>query len=83
MAKAVYPYELSDPDYTWLFETYLENNVAFAVVEETGLPVVLILREKETQISIIDDQVVLSSDDSEMITSQSATDNGSASEKIE
>ncbi|MCB0320102.1 MAG: hypothetical protein KDD60_04195 [Bdellovibrionales bacterium] len=42
MARAVYPYEMGDPDFAWLLEMFREKNPGFCVIEETCLPVVLI-----------------------------------------
>ncbi|MCI5064290.1 hypothetical protein MRY87_01045 [bacterium] len=42
MARPVYPYEMSDPDFVWLLETYRDNNPGYFLVQETCLPLVLI-----------------------------------------
>lgn len=42
MARPVYPYELSDPDMSWLVNNFRENNANYIAVESTCLPVVLI-----------------------------------------
>jgi hypothetical protein len=45
MARPVYPYEMSDPDFTWLFETFQESHPDYLVVQDSGIPLVLIARE--------------------------------------
>ena len=42
MGRPVYPYELGDPDFTWLISNFRENNPTFTPVENTCLPVVFI-----------------------------------------
>ena len=42
MARPVYPYEMSDPDFVWLLETFHENRPGYVTVQETCLPLVLI-----------------------------------------
>ena len=42
MARPVYPYELSDPDMSWLVNNFKENNPNYIAVESTCLPIVLI-----------------------------------------
>jgi hypothetical protein len=41
MARPVYPYELSDPDFVWLIETFLEGRSDFVTLQESCLPVIL------------------------------------------
>lgn len=51
MARPVYPYELSDPDFVWLIETFLEGRSDFVTLQEACLPVILFqkpVREQET-----------------------------------
>lgn len=55
MANPIYSYELNDPDFVWLFEQYLENNCEYCLVEEMGLPVVLIPKKDFTQIHVIEE----------------------------
>ena len=40
MGRAIYPYELSDPDFSWLVDTFVENNPDYVMVDDTCLPVV-------------------------------------------
>ncbi len=42
MARAIYPYELSDPDFAWLINSFKENNPGYSLVEIGALPMVLI-----------------------------------------
>ena len=42
MGRPVYPYELGDPDFTWLISNFRDNNPEYSVVEDTCLPVVFI-----------------------------------------
>ena len=42
MARAIYPYELSDPDFSWLINSFKENNPGYSLVEIGALPMVLI-----------------------------------------
>ena len=44
MARPVYPYELSDPDFVWLIETFLEARSDFVTLQESCLPVILFQR---------------------------------------
>lgn len=42
MGRPLYPYELGDPDFSWLLMSFQENNPGWIMVESTNLPVVLI-----------------------------------------
>jgi hypothetical protein len=42
MGRPIYPYELGDPDFSWLISHFQENNPEYKVVENTCLPVVFI-----------------------------------------
>ena len=42
MGRPVYPYELGDPDFSWLISNFQENNPQFCVVEDSCLPIVFI-----------------------------------------
>jgi len=42
MARPIYPHELADADYSWLMNSFRENNPHYAVVESSCRPVVLI-----------------------------------------
>jgi len=42
MGRPLYPYELGDPDFSWLLMSFQENNPDWLMVESTSLPVVLI-----------------------------------------
>ena len=42
MCRPVYPYELGDPDFSWLLSTFQEANPEFALVDAGCLPLVLV-----------------------------------------
>ncbi|MGI6680983.1 MAG: hypothetical protein ACOX3T_05850 [Bdellovibrionota bacterium] len=42
MARVVYPFELSDPDFTWLINNYLEENPNIFTVQTEGCPIILL-----------------------------------------
>ena len=42
MGRPIFPYELDDPDLTWLIENFCENNPDYVCVETGSLPVILI-----------------------------------------
>jgi hypothetical protein len=42
MARAIYPHELSDTDFTWLINSFVEAHPEYRVFECGCLPVVLI-----------------------------------------
>ena len=42
MGRPLYPYELGDPDFSWLLSSFQENNPGWIMVESTCLPVVLV-----------------------------------------
>ena len=46
MGRPVYPYELADPDFSWLITNFQENFPEYSFVENGTLPVVFI-GEKE------------------------------------
>lgn len=43
MARPIYPHELSDPDFQWLFNSYRESRGQVAVVDMSCLPLVMVL----------------------------------------
>lgn len=49
MARPVYPYELSDPDFVWLIETFLEGRSDFITLQEACLPVILLQKPAREQ----------------------------------
>jgi hypothetical protein len=49
MARPVYPYEMSDPDFSWLLDTFIQNNQGYKIVQETCLPLVLISSEPKLE----------------------------------
>lgn len=46
MVRPIYPHELSDPDFSWLVNTFLDNHPSCCAVESSGLPVILINFQK-------------------------------------
>ena len=42
MARAVYQYELSDPDFSWLLSSFQENHPEYRSIESGSLPVTFI-----------------------------------------
>jgi hypothetical protein len=42
MGRPLYPYELGDPDFSWLLSSFQENNPGWVMIESTNLPVVLL-----------------------------------------
>ncbi len=42
MGRPVFPNELTDPDFSWLLSTFLENYAHYTCIENASLPVVLI-----------------------------------------
>ena len=42
MGRPMYPHELSDPDFSWLINSFRENNPNCTVIESSCLPIVLI-----------------------------------------
>lgn len=49
MARPVYPYELGDPDFVWLIETFLEGRSDFVTLQEACLPVILFRKTTHEQ----------------------------------
>lgn len=42
MVRPIYAHEMCDPDFSWLINTFRENNPDYMAVESSCLPVVLI-----------------------------------------
>jgi len=42
MCRAVFSYELGDPDFSWLLSTFQESHPQYFMVDSTGLPLVLV-----------------------------------------
>ena len=42
MARPVYPYEMSDPDFVWLIDTFQENRPGYLLIQESCLPILLL-----------------------------------------
>ena len=47
MGRAIYTHELADPDFSWLINSFQENNPEFIAVQTSGLPVVFVRPEEE------------------------------------
>ena len=50
MGRPIYNYELTDPDFSWLINSYKENNPKFAFVDTSGVPISFIKTEKSLEI---------------------------------
>lgn len=48
MGRAVYPHELTDPDFSWLITRYQEGNPNCFPVESTSLPLVFVMVDAKT-----------------------------------
>lgn len=48
MGRAVYPHELTDPDFSWLITRYQETNPSCFPIESTSLPLVFVMAEGKT-----------------------------------
>lgn len=42
MARPVYPYELHDPDFSWLIDNFRENHPKYLMLEDTCLPLIFV-----------------------------------------
>lgn len=42
MVRPIYAHEMCDPDFSWLINTFRENNPEYVPVESSCLPVILI-----------------------------------------
>lgn len=42
MARPVYPYELDDPDFSWLISRYREEHPEFVLLDMVTVPLVMI-----------------------------------------
>ena len=42
MGRPVYPHELADSDFSWLINSYRENNPQAVLIESSCLPLILI-----------------------------------------
>ena len=43
MARAVFPHEITDPDFQWLLNTYCESHPNSIRIENSCLPVVVVI----------------------------------------
>jgi hypothetical protein len=48
MARPIYPHELADPDFQWLIATFRERRSVAYTVEESCLPVILLIGDPPT-----------------------------------
>ncbi|MCB0352765.1 MAG: hypothetical protein KDD64_04545 [Bdellovibrionales bacterium] len=44
MGRPIYPYELNDPDFSWLMNNFRDTHPEYMVVEDSCLPIVLVAR---------------------------------------
>jgi len=51
MARAVFPHELTDPDFQWLLNSYCEAHPAAWRFETSCLPVVIILCDEKAVVT--------------------------------
>lgn len=58
MCRAVYPYELDDPDFSWLISKFREENPSFTIVEVANLPLTLISLV-DTEADIVEESVIV------------------------
>lgn len=49
MARPIYAHEVTDPDFQWLLNSYAETNPHTALVDQSCLPIVLVLIDKNSQ----------------------------------
>ena len=42
MARAIFPHELSDPDFSWLINSFRESNPGYVLFESSNLPLILL-----------------------------------------
>lgn len=64
MGRPLYPYELTDADFSWLMNTFQEHNPNYIVVETSCLPVVLLPAKLELRTS--PDEVPPETEDAEL-----------------
>lgn len=50
MGRPVYPYELDDPDFSWLVSRFKEEHKGYGYVESSCLPIVLINLDSNSDI---------------------------------
>lgn len=50
MGRPIYPYELDDPDFSWLVSKFREQHPESIYIEDTCLPVVLIAEAEEVPV---------------------------------
>lgn len=51
MARAVFPHEITDPDFQWLLNSYCEAHPAACRVETGCLPIVIILSDEKAMVA--------------------------------
>ena len=42
MCRPIYPYELGDPDFSWLLATFQESHPNFVLIDSSCLPLILV-----------------------------------------
>ena len=51
MARAVFPHEVTDPDFQWLLSTYCEAHPAAMMIDISCVPVVVLLFDQRMAIT--------------------------------
>jgi hypothetical protein len=42
MCRPIFPYELGDPDFSWLLSTFQEKHPDYVLIDSNGVPLVLV-----------------------------------------
>ncbi len=42
MCRPIYPYELGDPDFSWLLATFQESHPNYVLIDSSCLPLILV-----------------------------------------
>ncbi len=58
MGRPIYNYELTDPDFSWLVNSYKENNPKYSFVDTSGVPISFIKLEKSLEIKELTEESV-------------------------
>ncbi len=46
MCRPIYPYELGDPDFSWLLATFQESHPNYVLIDSSCLPLILVEMKK-------------------------------------
>lgn len=57
MARPIYSHEFLDPDFQWLVTSYTESNPRSVLIDQSCLPIVLLLLDEKALISRTEDSV--------------------------